>query len=101
MLPLPRFAHHAPSTMDEAVALLKTLGPDTHLIAGGTDLVPNMKQGIVAPRHVVSLKRIDALRGISVTGDTVRIGAMTTLDDVSRDVRLLEALPALAEAAGA
>jgi 4-hydroxybenzoyl-CoA reductase subunit beta len=101
MLPLPRFTHHAPTTLDEAVRLLHALGPDTHVIAGGTDLVPNMKQGLIAPRHVVSLQRVESLRGITLLGETIRIGAMTTLDGVSRDGRVREAAPALAEAARA
>ena len=57
MLPLPVFHHHAPSTLDEVVTLLAELGPSARLIAGGTDLLPNMKHGLVEPEHLVSAVR--------------------------------------------
>ncbi len=101
MLPLPAFALHSPSSVDEAVELLARLGPDTHVIAGGTDLVPNMKQGLVSPRAVVSLQRIAGLSGVTWTDAAVRIGAMTTLDALTRDDKLASLFPALTEAAAA
>ena len=99
MLPLPSFALHAPTTLDDALALLRDHGPDTTLIAGGTDLLPNMKHGLLAPRHLVSLAQIPALRGVWVEGDVLRLGAMTNLETVAAHEVVLTRAAALAEAA--
>jgi 4-hydroxybenzoyl-CoA reductase subunit beta len=101
MLPLPIFQHHAPETLDEAVALMAALGPDVKLIAGGTDLVPNMKHGLFEPEHLVSLGRVRELRGIAHQGDDIVIGAMTPLADIAADETVQRHAPALAEACGA
>jgi 4-hydroxybenzoyl-CoA reductase subunit beta len=101
MLPLPPFSLHAPASIDEALALLARHGPDAALIAGGTDLLPNMKQGLTAPRHVVSLANVGALRGVTREGDTLRIGAMTTLETIAASPMVREHARALAEAARA
>ncbi len=66
MLPLPIFDFHRPRTLDEAVRLLASLGPKAQIIAGGTDVLPNMKQGLFEPEHVVSVARLDELRGIGL-----------------------------------
>jgi 4-hydroxybenzoyl-CoA reductase subunit beta len=99
MLPLPLFQHHAPRTLDEAIDLMSALGDRARLVAGGTDLVPNMKHGLVEPEHVVSLQGVHELRGIDVRGDHLEIGAMTTIQTVADDPRVREGAPALAEAA--
>ena len=101
MLPLPRFALHRPRTVDEALALLRELGPDTMLIAGGTDVLPGMKLGLTAPRDLVSLAGIARLAAVMRDGDALRIGATATLDVVGSDPRIVEVAPALAEAARA
>ena len=99
MLPLPVFQHHAPRTLEEAVALLGTHG-GARLIAGGTDLLPNMKHGLVETEHLISLAAVDELRGIAIVDDHIVVGAMTTLDVIAGDRRIREHAPAFAEAAG-
>jgi 4-hydroxybenzoyl-CoA reductase subunit beta len=101
MLPLPLFQHHSPESLDEAVALLAALGPGARIIAGGTDLVPNMKHGLFEPSDVVSLGRVSELVGVDVIGGTLVIGAMTRLADVAADARVRQFAPALASALGA
>lgn len=101
MLRLPKFEVRVPERLDEAVALLAELGPDARVIAGGTDLVPNMKHELFTPRVLVSLARIPELRGIGDAGPGwLRIGAMTSLFDVATDARVEQHAPALAQAAG-
>jgi 4-hydroxybenzoyl-CoA reductase subunit beta len=100
MLPLPVFEHHAPASLDEAIALLSELGDKARLIAGGTDLVPNMKHGLVEPEHLVSLKRVRELRGVRIEGDRLIVGAMTSLEDIAADARVRERAQAFAEAMG-
>jgi len=116
MLRLPPYRYHRPSTVDEAVALLARFGPDALPIAGGTDLVPNMKHRLFTPAHVVSLNGIAAMRGIGTVngagsasgngrsprgdGFHLRIGALATLADVSRHSLVRRHFAGLAEAAG-
>jgi 4-hydroxybenzoyl-CoA reductase subunit beta len=105
MLPLPIFALHKPTSLPEAIALLQKL-PRARLIAGGTDVLPNMKQGLFEPEHLVSVTRLPELRGIAlVTKDDGRewleIGAGMHLDEIADSVVAKRLAPALAEACGA
>ncbi|MFH1350989.1 MAG: FAD binding domain-containing protein, partial [Pseudomonadota bacterium] len=59
---LPRFKYHDPLTMEEACQLMGELKEKAKPLAGGTDLLVNMKKRILSPENVVSLGRIDALR---------------------------------------
>jgi 4-hydroxybenzoyl-CoA reductase subunit beta len=77
MMRLPWFEHRAPSTVAEAARILAGEGPNAMLIAGGTDLVPNMKRRQMAPKVLVSLKKIDSLRR---NGEM--LGASTTLTEI-------------------
>jgi 4-hydroxybenzoyl-CoA reductase subunit beta len=100
MLRLPRFELRQPTSVQEAAALLKDLGPDTVVLAGGTDLLPNMKHELLTPSVVVSLGRIEALRGIRVEADgSIVIGAMTTIADVARSKVVGARAPCLSQAA--
>jgi 4-hydroxybenzoyl-CoA reductase subunit beta len=98
MLRLPRFDVQTPETVEEAVAALAH--PEVRLVAGGSDILPNLKHRLDQPPALVSLARVKALRGIRRDGDTLIIGAGTTLTEVSEhdDVRTL--FPSLAAAAG-
>ncbi|MAE70656.1 MAG: hypothetical protein CME06_09325 [Gemmatimonadetes bacterium] len=70
-------------------------------LAGGTDLIPNMKQGLLEPSVVVSLGAIDALCGIvDGVGGSLEIGAMASLDEFADDERVRKQASALAQAAG-
>ncbi|HRB13487.1 MAG TPA: FAD binding domain-containing protein, partial [Vicinamibacteria bacterium] len=100
MLRLPRFELRQPTSVAEATRLLTELGPTAVVIAGGTDLLPNMKHELVTPAFVVSLGRIEALRGIRVETDgSLVIGAMTTIADVAASKMVAERAPCLAQAA--
>lgn len=100
MLRLPKFDLAAPATIGEAIALLAEAGPSAMVIAGGTDLLPNMKHELFTPDLVVSLANIAALCGIRRDANGwMFIGAMTTIADVARDERMIAHAPALAQAA--
>src|SRR3954471_21469772 len=101
MLPLPIFDYHRPRTLDEALGLLASLGPQAQIIAGGTDVLPNMKQGLFQPEHVVSVSRLEELRGIALHGDELVIGAGMKLVEIAESLLVQRAAPALAQAAGA
>ena len=100
MLRLPKFDIERPSSLAAATTLLEEHGDDAMLLAGGTDLVPNMKHELFTPRVVVSLADIPELFGIR-TGDdgALVIGAMTTLDELASHPDVVQRAPALAQAA--
>ena len=99
MLRLHSYEYHRPVRLDEALDLLDEHGDDAMAIAGGTDLVPNMKHGLFTPGHLISLGRVRELRGIDRADDgSIRIGAAESLDSICRDARILEDWPMLADA---
>lgn len=100
MLRLPPYRYHRPTTVEEAVALLGEHAGDVLPIAGGTDLVPNMKHRLFEPGHLVALKGIGALKGIREEDGWLRIGAAETLASVASDPTVRRLFPALADAAG-
>lgn len=102
MLRLPPFQFRVAKTLNEAADILVSEGAAEHednvrLVAGGTDLWPNMKRRHQKARTVVSLMSVPGLKGIDVNGD-VRIGATTILEDIVRDSAVRERYPALARA---
>jgi 4-hydroxybenzoyl-CoA reductase subunit beta len=101
MLRLPQFEMEAPETLAEAIAFLGA-NPGAMIVAGGTDLVPNMKHELFTPPLVISLARIAELRGITNHADSgwITIGAMTSLEDVSTSNIVRAHAPALSQACG-
>jgi carbon-monoxide dehydrogenase medium subunit len=79
------FDYHEPQSLGEALELLTRYGEDAHLLAGGTATVLLMRQGLLRPGHVVALRGIEELAGVSRTADGgLRIGAMATHRAVER-----------------
>jgi 4-hydroxybenzoyl-CoA reductase subunit beta len=99
MLRLPPFRYHRPGTVAEALALMGEHDGRAMYVAGGTDLVPNMKHRLFEPEHVIALKGIGELRGVVEGDGWLRIGAAETLTAVATDPRVRDLFPALAEAA--
>lgn len=100
MLRLPPFEYHRPGSVAEAVALMDSLGGGAMPLAGGTDLLPNMKHGLFTPRHLISLRGIEELRGIRLEGEELVIGAGETLARVAAHPLVQQAAPVLSRAAG-
>ena len=92
------FEYANPTDLETAIGLLDSKFGDTEILAGGTDLVTSLKQGIVTPKRLVNLKGISTLKGIEATGDTVRIGAITPLADVLENERIKKEFPAIIQA---
>ncbi|MCK6449053.1 MAG: FAD binding domain-containing protein [Planctomycetes bacterium] len=100
MLRLPKFEVATPKSVGEAIALLAEAGPSAVVLAGGTDLLPNLKHELATPELVVSLGAIRELAGIRLADDgTLAIGAMTTLETVASSELVRARAPALAQAA--
>jgi len=100
MLRLHPYEYHRPATVDEALGLLREHEDDAMPIAGGTDLVPNMKHKLFTPGHLVALSGIGEMKGIEREDGEIRIGACETLDAVASSELVRGAAPVLAEACG-
>ena len=98
MIRLPRFEYHAPTTVQEAVVRLTQSGPDAMLLAGGTDLLPNMKRRQQTPRVLIALRGVLELHR-HTNGNGHVLGAGLTLSEIVRDQRLLHQCTALWQAA--
>src|SRR5438067_674603 len=83
MMRLPWFDYRAPRTLGEAARILAGEGPNASLIAGGTDLLPNMKRRQTAPKVLVSLRHIPELKRNGAV-----LGAGTTLSEIVRKPEL-------------
>jgi len=92
---LAHFEYHQPTTIKEAVETLRK-HPEAKPLAGGTDLVPKMKQALIKPRHVVNLKKIPELNMVEERGDTVYIGAAVKLRELEKSELVRRRLPLLA-----
>jgi carbon-monoxide dehydrogenase medium subunit len=95
------FTYHRPGTVEEACALGAELGDDARFLAGGTELLTDLKRDRIRPRHVVSLRDVAGLDGIRRDPAFLRIGALARLEAVAGSDLVRETFPALAEAAAA
>ena len=96
---LPTFQLLRPKTLDDAVALMAKYDGEVKVVAGGTDLLPSMKQKLFTPPYVLDLRGISELRGIrDVAGEGVEIGALTTLTAIEHSPLIRREFPVLYEA---
>ena len=98
MLRMPEFEVHLPRTVSEAMVLRTSL-PDAMFVAGGTDLLPNLRRGVAAPALLVDLGALDGLRTIESSPTHWRLGAGVTLAALASDAALAASLPAIVQAA--
>ena len=99
MMRLPPFKHLRPKSAAEIATMLRDEGPDAAIVAGGTDLYPNMKRRHQTPKTLISVRGVDELRGVSWLDDgTLRIGPGERLRMLERMPSVAERLPALHEA---
>jgi len=97
---LPKFDYHEPSTIEEACRIMSELKEKARPLAGGPDLLVNMKKKIISPENVVSLNRIDQLTGIDHSNGRIKIGAGLTAAELAESEEIRETLNALASGAG-
>jgi 4-hydroxybenzoyl-CoA reductase subunit beta len=98
-LSLPGFQLLRPKTLADAVGMLSNDGDQGKVIAGGTDLLPSMKQKLFTPPYVLDLRGIGELRGIQAMDDGgVAVGALTTLGAIEHSPLIQRAFPVLSEA---
>ncbi len=92
------FVHHAPRSVDEAIALLAEVGADAKVLAGGQSLIPILNMRLSAPGHLVDINRIVGLDTVEVRPDVVRIGALVRHAQLERHVGAFAHLPLLRQA---
>ena len=93
------FDYHAPKTLPDALGMLAQFGDDAKLLAGGHSLLPMMKMRFAQPAHLIDLGKIPELRGVREDGGTIRIGAMTTENELIWSKLLQDKCPLLVEGA--
>ncbi len=93
------FEYRKAGSIMEAVQLLAD-NPDAKLLAGGHSLIPLMRFRLARPEVVIDIGGIANLRGITVSGDTISIGALTTHAEIANSAEIQQANGLLAEAAG-
>ena len=98
MMRLPWFDYRAPRSVAEAAKILAGEGPAAMLIAGGTDLLPNMKRRHQTPKVLVSLRGIESLRR-STNGSGIGLGSALTLTEITRNEKIKSNFTALYQAA--
>jgi 4-hydroxybenzoyl-CoA reductase subunit beta len=99
-LSLPQFKLLRPRSVEEAINYLGTHRGNVRVLAGGTDLIPSMRQKLFEPGLVLDLRGIGAMRGIKAGSDGgVQIGALTTLHAIERSELLRQHYSVLTEAA--
>jgi carbon-monoxide dehydrogenase medium subunit len=96
---MKRFEYYRPRTLDEAWELKDKFQDRAKYIAGGTDLIVRIKQKVIEPDALVSLRRIKDLKGIECN-DSMLLGSMTSIREVQEDGNLRRYYPALVQAAG-
>lgn len=95
-----RFAYETARTLDDAVMLLTRLGPDARLLAGGTDLLPQLKEHVIEPPAVVALGAIPEMQALEGASDGgLRIGALVRMRRIERSELVRERYAAVAEGA--
>ena len=92
------FVHHAPATVDEAVAVLGEVGHDGKVLAGGQSLIPVLSMRLANPGHLVDINGVAGLDAVHVTDAWVRVGALVRHAGLERHDEAFAALPLLRQA---
>ena len=96
---LPEFELLRPTTLDEVLGA-RAAYPDSQLIGGGTDLMVNIRRGIVAPPVLIDMNRVAELRAITADARALAIGASVTLAELAAHPQVVKHYPVVAQAAG-
>ncbi|MDP6574036.1 MAG: xanthine dehydrogenase family protein subunit M [Rhodospirillales bacterium] len=96
--PLAPFEYFAPGSLKEALTLLQELGAGVQLLAGGTDMIQQLKDRVVRPEAIVDLRNVEELSIIEIKGDTLHIGATATLNEIKNSPDVQQMAPLVVEA---
>src|SRR6516165_4857402 len=92
------FAYVRATSVDNTLKLLSAHGDGAKVLSGGQSLMPAMNLRLISPELIVDIGGIAELRGVSVQGNTLRIGALTRHADLLRASEIADHAPLLAEA---
>lgn len=87
------FNYEAPTTLDEAIALLQKYGDEAKILSGGHSLIPMMKLRFASPEHLIDINGIPGLSDITLGDDTLKIGALTREAQLEHSAELLQHFP--------
>lgn len=90
--------YHSPDSLADACRMLHSLGPEAKVIAGGTDLLADLKQGLLKADHLISLAGIQELKKIEFKNGGLWIGSLVTLNELAGSNLVRKMLPGLSEA---
>ena len=93
------FLYERPATLKEALELLQAHSDTAKVLAGGTDLIVNIKEGMLKPAILIDIKDIADLKGLRREGDSLILGALVTFEDLIESPLIREFLPMLHDAA--
>jgi xanthine dehydrogenase YagS FAD-binding subunit len=97
---MDNFSYSRPATLSDAANQLGKEHGKIAVIAGGTDLLGEMKDNLASPERIVSIRHLAELQGVRASGTGLRIGAATLLADIVENPMVQERMPLLAMAAG-
>ncbi len=98
---MKEFDHFTPQTLSDTFELLAQFNGQGHVNAGGTDLMLKMRAGVLEPAAIINIKRLPELKGMAYDQATgLRMGALTTLRELTRTPLINQHYPVLAQAAG-
>lgn len=96
---LPEHTYHKPASLDECLTLLQSEGDRARVVAGGTDVIFNMRLRLFDPEHVVSIRSLSELQQVEELPDGgLRIGAACRLIDLADNPLIIERYPAFKQA---
>jgi 4-hydroxybenzoyl-CoA reductase subunit beta len=97
---MKNFAYFEPESVTDVLALLAEYGEKAAVLAGGTDLIPMMKKGLISPSCLINIARVSCLRKIEQSQEGLKIGSMVPLSLLERNPFLSVRYPALHKAVG-
>lgn len=96
---LPEFEVIRPRTIEEVIAA-RARNADSKPLGGGTDLVVNIRRGIVTPPMLIDMNGVEALRAVKANAEIIEVGASVTLTELAEHPDVLASYPVVAQAAG-
>lgn len=99
LMSLPKFDYFEPKTIDEACSLLSKHKDEARIIAGGTDLLIELRKREISPKYIINIKKIPNLDYVSYNKEGLAIGAVATLSDIENSGVVKKNFPLVAQAA--